>query len=136
MSKTYTPREGTIPARAITILQGSESISTQDLADALGTEAKSLHANLALAVRHGLIRAENDAGKTIWGLGDGTAAAEDSSPEEQAEDTFACALYNDGDLVLINAGTDGDVNIKIPKAQANTLVRYLMSFAHEDEAAA
>lgn len=57
-------------------------------------------------------------------------------PEEQAEPLeFACALYNDGDLVLINAGEGGDVDITIPKAQANTLVRYLMSFAHEEQQA-
>lgn len=57
-------------------------------------------------------------------------------PEAQAEPLeFACALYNDGDLVLINAGADGDVDVTIPKAQAITLVRYLMSFAHEDATA-
>ena len=141
--KTYTPREGTTPSRAIALLTERGQLQGYELAELLGIETKSLTAQLARCIETGLIQTRKHRNALTYSVGTGLAAAIDTAtatelePEApEAPEAFACALYNDGDLVLINAGEHGQENITLPKAQARALVTYLMSFAHEDSSPA
>jgi hypothetical protein len=120
---------------------GTELSSSTIAHDITGANAKDLPALLNPWVDYGLFVKRQEGGKSYFSLGlvnpvqlpsDAVPeAGAGGDPEPELDDLpFACALYSDGDLVLLNAGSDGDVDITLPKAQASALVRYLMSFAH------
>jgi hypothetical protein len=55
----YAPRPGTVAYRAITHLEGlaaGTELSTAELADVLGIDAKQMLGNLELAIKHGLVQ--------------------------------------------------------------------------------
>jgi hypothetical protein len=124
---------------------GTELGSNTIAHDITGANAKDLPALLNHWVERGVFVKRQEGGKSYFSLGLGTpvelpsdavpaaGVGGDAELEPQLDESpFACALYSDGDLVLLNAGADGDVDITLPKAQASALVRYLMSFAHEE----
>jgi hypothetical protein len=124
---------------------GTELSSSTIAHDITGANAKDLPALLKRWVERGVFVKRQEGGKSYFSLGlvnpvqltsgavpEAGAGGDPELEPETGDLPFACALYSDGDLVLLNAGSDGDVDITLPKAQASALVRYLMSFAHEE----
>ncbi len=135
MSKEYTPRQGSIASRVMSLLAGRGSLSGAEVADLLGINHKALSAQISRAVSAGLITAERDGLRNIYSLGDGTAAVETSIEDEGSEqaEAFSCGLFSDGELCLMAAGKEGDVQLILTREQTIELVNYLFRFEYSTE---
>lgn len=144
--KTYAPRDGTIAAAAVAHLQrmAPAPVSSQALAEAVGSNNATIGTLLAVPLKHGLVarsraRDANGHSITVWSLGLGTPASDDgrdtldvTTPADPTDDDdpaadappFVCALWCDGDLTLRVNGED----VWIAKADADALRRYLAQF--------
>lgn len=68
----YTPPAGTLPARALqhlATLQPGAYISTAELAEALGSDCKTVNTSLQTAVRHDAVHTNRVAGIRFWAIG-------------------------------------------------------------------
>jgi hypothetical protein len=140
MRKNYVPREGSAVDRALKFLtEAGTPVGSAALATGIGVKVPDLAAHLKPGLKNGLLNKQYDDGNLFWSLGDGTpsddatfVAADPDAEEQETPEPFSCGLYSDGDLALVNAGHDGDINCILSKAQTDTLVRYLLSFDRSD----
>lgn len=124
---TYEPKPGSVPARAIALMQADpREWTTKELAEAVNVGQTSLHGRLDDALRAGLVRKDTRGvdGQyiTLWSAGDGTPPEQQAAAgagEEPA--AFECALWNDGSLSI----SCGSLNGVLPPEQAEELATYL-----------
>ena len=85
---TYTTTPGTIPHRVVEHLKAQPSgtsISTCELADALGVEKYGITTTLQTAVRAGVLKSQSKPGDKrllYWSLGDGVAQPPSADPDD------------------------------------------------------
>lgn len=135
---SYRPQARSTAARAIAWLSRSDapaSVTTTQLAEAIGVARDSLSTLLNAAVRHGALVKQTDNGRALYSLPEGRQAqaevTPESAPEQQPE--FTACLWLDGDLDVFGLSLvdaqDGSTGVRITRAQMRELVLMTMGGA-------
>jgi hypothetical protein len=125
---SYTPREGSLPARAIEHLRTLDEdaeLSTSALCRVLGTSSSLLITSMGAAIQHGAMRVRKEDRTSFWSLGDGTPPGDEQEGED-TEPEFNAALWTDGDLVIYGAQANTDGSVTLSREQV-AHVRQLIS---------
>lgn len=139
--KRYTPRPGTLAARAVDHIKAHGRCTTHELADALGIARNAVHASLQHPVAMGALVKSVEDNKTYWDIGKGKPlakhAADLGDEAEPGEDTqrepFVVGLFSDGELCFMHAGKTGDVELILTKEQTNIVFNYMLSFNRDQQ---
>lgn len=135
---SYRPQARSTAARAIAWLSRSDSpasVTTTQLAEAIGVARDSLSTLLNAAVRHGALVKQTDNGRALYSLPEGCQAPAEVAPKSESEPAaeFTACLWLDGDLdvfglQLVDA-QDGSTGVRITRAQMRELVLMTMGGA-------
>ncbi|MGE0329722.1 MAG: hypothetical protein AB7P37_03405 [Ramlibacter sp.] len=118
----YSPREGSVPARLIELLQAqpTRSIAKDQAAKALGINPKGISAQLQRAMSAGLILSTREGPERRWMFA--LPASTTTSSEATLLEIY---LYPDGDISFTGAGVSEAGEVLLTPAQQRQLVRRL-----------
>lgn len=145
MTRSYTPRIGSLPQRVIAHLQtGASTIAPKQLTELFGVKQTNAFNLLQPAIKHGLLVRVGRGLGVMYALGEGTApaaaatpaprkkhksrsaaAATKRHPMPEAGAKPVAALWDDGDICLYHLQVNDDETVTMAEAQARQLQRFL-----------